>query len=163
MLCRGYLRVIWSPQDNFSAKCKQDVHLVCKGTRGIDLSQGPRCIKLSVDSWLKLCVFTKPETCIHIPFVRFIKLCVHMVLFYTSQSLWNSTCAQASFSLPQLAINGWRRPEPAVFISTWCLLHLSVHLSMKQTQNKKYDRLCYTSKVLPRQNSCHNTWLCSSF
>lgn len=49
---------------------------------------GARCIKLCVDSQLKLCVCTKKETCIPILFVRSIESCVSLIYVLKSQSLW---------------------------------------------------------------------------
>lgn len=97
---------------------------------------GATCIKLCIDSWLKLCGFTKPEISISIIF-RFIKLCVQRVQFHKSQSLRNWVhMHKPHFHYSLLVINGCRRTEPAVYISGHWVLLQSVQLSVKQKRRK---------------------------
>lgn len=60
-------------------------HKICIET----LDLGTRCITLSVEPQLNFCVHTKTEIWVPMLFVRFIKPCACLVLFYKSQSLWN--------------------------------------------------------------------------
>lgn len=82
---------------------------------------GVRCIKQ-----LKLCVRTKAEMYICILFIRFIELCVRLVVCFLSISVTvaQGAPARASFMYPQFSINGCRNTLKHLF-AYWYLCLLS--------------------------------------